>query len=55
MKPLNRSVPLRSTSLAAFNAATQPIRPALRAAKQLIHAKKKKNRVRGQNKHFPLI
>jgi hypothetical protein len=31
LKPLNRSVPLRPTSLAAFNAATQPIRPALRA------------------------
>jgi hypothetical protein len=33
LKPLNRSVPLRSTSLAALNAAPQPIRPALRADK----------------------
>src|SRR5208283_2808210 len=46
LKPLNRSVPLRSTSLAAFNAATQPIRPALRAEKTIIHAKK-------GNKPFP--
>jgi hypothetical protein len=33
LKPLYRSVPLRSTSLAALNAASQPIRPALRADK----------------------
>jgi hypothetical protein len=42
LKPLYRSVPLRSTSLAAFNAATQPIRPALRAdKKRKIHARRK--------------
>src|SRR5271166_6018738 len=44
LKPLNRSVPLRSTSLAAFNAASQPIRPALRAdqkQKEITRQKKK--------------
>jgi hypothetical protein len=42
LKPLNRSVPLRSTSLAASNAATQPIRPALRAdKKEKLHARRK--------------